>query len=148
MNTHEISDAAFLNQVQNWIDSDGVIYADVYVFHAPFPRLVTSYRDFEELISIMEGRGEITVLRHPDYLLKGIATTDLLIKAVEAFPEGKEWKLLCEIPNHGARGRTHQELKEVFERKNKYVAICSSADRFPPSRSPRNNEEILVARFK
>jgi len=98
---------------------------------------------------MMDGRGEITVVRHPDYLLSGIASSDLLEKAIELLPEGKEWELRGTNPDDRAYGSTYQELKEIFERfHNKYVAICDSHDSFPPSRPPRRNEEILVAEFR
>ena len=149
MSKYLITDENFLKQVKQWLELGDAIYIDIYVIHAPFSRLISSYKQFEELISEMDGKGEITVVRHPDYLLSGIANTDLLNKAIDILQEGKEWGLKCVSSNFGAHGSTHQELKETFKRfNNKFVAICNSDDCFPPERPPRNNEEVLVAEFR
>jgi len=94
----------------------------------------------------------MTVMRHPKFILREIANAELLEKAIELLPEGKDWWLV--YPNHDdisqsqATGdKTYQGLRDAFERfENKCIAIGFDDD-FSPFLPPNNNEKILEAGF-
>lgn len=155
MKKYKISDKTLLDKVKQWIELDGIIYFDIYFVHAGATAanlLIASYKDFIECLP-HGGKGEITVVRHPDYLLNGMATVELLEQALKMFQEENEWKMVILNPddvfNPGmVRGRTHKELSDAFKKFNTmYIAICFGRDQFPPDRPPKGQEEVLVADF-
>lgn len=156
MKKYKISDEKFLNQVKQWIEADNEIYVDIGFARAGGWNqvfLVNSYEQFLEILSITKNRiGGIDVMRHPKFILRGIANDELFQKAIQSIPEGMDWWLVYRdhddiFASHATGDNTHQNLKEEFEKHNdKEIALGFDKD-FPPFWPLIQDDNFLEASF-
>jgi hypothetical protein len=149
-----INDTAFLEQVKNWIDLSGEIYVNVGFFRSggagSIHIICTSYDSFTNILNpLQEKKGTVTILRQPNFKIRGVANESLLKQAMSIFLNGEDWFLIC--PNEkspydsfGSGDRTHSDMRESFGRvEGRFVVMGDDKD-FPPD---EDRDDVLVARF-
>src|SRR5689334_1814225 len=108
--------------LSDWLDESGELYVDVYWPHSgggSTPYFVRSLRDLKELIKQQTWPEiGITVFRHIQYPLRGIADEFMITKALQQIPDG-EWYRIVSLEEYypsscGFRGSgdSHAELRQ------------------------------------
>ncbi len=111
---------AFLDQVADWIATDGEVFAVLrWVGGHRDYALCRSRAEFERLTEIVCDGTEVIAMRGRHLSVRGPVTEELIARAREAVPDGADYLVISAATKPGSRvvarvagGESHRELEE------------------------------------
>jgi hypothetical protein len=111
-------------QLQNWLSEIGELYVDVHRPHSGSSGTAYFLLSVDELETLVVDETSpelvVTVFRHLQYPLRGVADSSLLAQALQQIPDG-EWFHIVSLEDRfpspcwwRGSGNTHRELRDDF----------------------------------
>ena len=148
-----IHDPLLIQTVERWMYDSTDLFVELHYPHTGSSGdyyLLTTIRDFNELLAGARRGAIVTVLRKQQYPIRGIVDDDLIDRAIAEVPDGewydivRPWFYPTMLPLSGG-GNNHQQYRKELEELRGEEVFTGRAPSLPAYWIKNDDEDSIIA---